>query len=53
MEKLEEFQTILKDIKDIQRRALDHYNGYDNMPEEVKTKFDGINKKLLEMMKEL
>lgn len=53
MEKLEEFQIILKDIKGVQYRALEHYNGYDNMPEDVKEKFDRINKKLLEMMKEL
>ena len=53
MEKIEEFGEILKEIKRVQSLALDKYNGYDNMPEDTKAKFDEINKKLLEMMKEL
>lgn len=53
MEKIEEFGEILKEIKRVQSLALEKYNGYDNMPEDTKTKFDEINKKLLEMMKEL
>ena len=53
MEKIEEFGEILKEIKRVQSLALDKYNGYDNMPEDTQAKFDEINKKLLEMMKEL
>ena len=53
MEKIKEFGELLRKIKHEQVLTLGKYNGYDNLPEDVKKEYDDENKKLLEMMREL